>query len=135
MQAEIAGLRAEVERIRALVESLSENGGGGYGGEFGLPIETPAGETQGAFRWEGGKITKCAFMFGRQVFELEDVEDANEDGRWSLVIPHETPGGATVERNTGKNTNISQTVVPLFEVSNGVIVRDWRGMPVVPVRE
>ena len=37
--------------------------------------------------------------------------------------------------NASQVTGLTQTVVPLFTVSDGEVTADWRGMPVVPVRE
>ena len=137
-QADIAMLRAEVEGLKALVQSLSEAGGAagkGFGPDVGLPITPIGGADYGAFRWDGEKIANCKFSFGRQVYGLQDVENATADGTWSLVIPHATPAQATVLLNTDQVTGLTQTVVPLFRVSAGAVVEDWRGMPTVPVRE
>lgn len=136
VEAEIAALRAEVESLKSQLVVASDQARDGFGPDVGLPI-TPigGGGAYGAFRWEDGKITNCRFMFGRSVIHLDDVQDATADGRWSLLIPHAAPQNASVLLNASQSTDLTQTVVPLFQVSNGEIVADWRGMPVVPVRE
>lgn len=132
----IAALKGEITQLRAEMASQAENRAGGDGADVGLPI-TPIGSEQGAFRFEGTKITQCRFMFGRQVYSLDDVSvaEGEADGTWSLLIPHATPAQASVVRNTNEATGLTQTVVPLFTVTNGEVAADWRGMPVVPVRE
>ena len=136
LQAEIALLRAEVESLKAQCQMAGDAARVGFGPDMGLPIApVGGGAPQGAFRWEDGKITNCYFMFGREVYSLEDVANATAEGTWSLVIPHATPTQASVVRNTSEYTNLTKTVVPLFRVVNGEVTQDWRGMPVVPVRE
>lgn len=131
----VATLRSEIATLRAEMAGLSAVMAGGEGADVGLPITPLGGADYGAFRWEGDKITNCRFMFGRAVYEIAEVQDATADGTWSLLIPHAAPAQASVLLNASQTTGLTQTVVPLFQVSNGEIVADWRGMPVVPVRE
>ncbi len=136
VEAEIASLRAELESLKSQVIVAEGEAKGGFGPVMGPPIvPIGGGADYGAFRWEEGKITNCRFMFGRAVYVIADVQDATADGTWSLVIPHAAPAQASVLLNASQTTGLTQTVVPLFQVSNGEIVADWRGMPVVPVRE
>lgn len=137
VEAEIASLRAELESLKSQVIVAEGAAEGGFGPVMGPPIVPigGGGADYGAFRWEDGKITNCRFMFGRSVIHLDDVQDATADGTWWLVIPHAAPANASVLLNASQLTDLTQTVVPLFRVSNGEIVADWRGMPVVPVRE
>lgn len=136
---EIVRLQAQIEQLRAKIESLEARTEEGEGmDDVFLRMETGGGSggaDYGAFRWEDGKITNCRFMFGREVITLDDVQNATADGRWSLLIPHAAPENASVLLNASQSTDLTQTVVPLFRVSNGEIVADWRGMPVIPVRE
>lgn len=136
VEAEIATLRAELESLKSQVIVAEGEAKGGFGPVMGPPIvPIGGGADYGAFRWEDGKITNCRFMFGRAVYGIADVQDATADGTWSLLIPHGAPAQASVLLNASQTTGLTQTVVPLFQVSNGEIVADWRGMPVVPVRE
>lgn len=136
MEAEIAALRAELESLKSQVIVAEGEAKGGFGPVMGPPIvPIGGGADYGAFRWEDGKITNCRFMFGREVISLDDVQDATADGTWYLVIPHATPAQASVVRNTNESTGLTQTVIPLMTVSDGEVTADWRGMPVVPVRE
>ena len=131
-QAEIAMLRAELEALRAQVVDLQSAGGDGFGPDMGLPL-TPLGGEQGAFRWEGDKITHCNFQFGRTVLSLGVVQ-ASGDGTYWLKVPHDTPAAASVV-TTQETSDLTKTVVPLFRVDDGEIAEDYRGMPVIPVRE
>ena len=133
-EAAIATLRSEIASLRAEMMA-GEKEAGGEGADVGLPITPLGGADYGAFRFEDGKITNCYFMFGRTVIHLDDVQDATDDGTWYLVIPHETPEEASVARDRSGGTDFTQTVIPLFKVRDGAVTEDWRGMPVVPVRE
>lgn len=136
VEAEIASLRAELESLKRQFTVAEGAAKGGFGPDMGQPIvPIGGGADYGAFRWEEGKITNCRFMFGRAVYVIADVQDATADGTWSLLIPHATPGQASVLLNASQVTGLTQTVVPLFTVSDGEVTADWRGMPVVPVRE
>lgn len=90
-------------------------------------------DDSGAFRFDGGSITHCNFMFGRTLYSLSDVENVT-DGRWCLVVPHSNPGGATVQVSSASSSD-TQTVVPLFTISGGEVVTDFRGMPSIAVYE
>jgi len=138
VMAEIAMLRAEVEQLRGEIAQLQkpDDGlGGGEGCDVGLPLVPVGGggEPYGAFRIEGNKITQCHFQFGRKVYSIEDVEGSGE-GTYYLKIPHDFPSGAEVV-TASEPSDLTQTVIPLFRAEKGVVVRDYRGMPVVPARE
>lgn len=133
---EIAALRAEVESLKTLVQELAAAGAGGgegFGPDFGLPITPLGGDSQGAFRWEGDKITHCNFQFGRAFHHLSDVQ-ASGDGTYYLKVPHDYPSHASII-TTNEFSDLTKTVIKLFQVSGGEIIDDYRGMPVIPVRE
>lgn len=144
MEAEIFGSIAELKQQVAALESrigeLESQPADADGGSPGGGI-TPAdvlmdgggGEPYGAFRWDGAEITHCYFQFGRQVISLGTVQ-ASGDGLYRLKIPHDQPLNATVI-TTSESSDLTKTIIPLFQVSNGEIIHDYRGMPVVPVRE
>lgn len=145
MEAEIFGNIAELkQQVAALesrigeLESQSADADGGSPGGGIAPAEVlmddGGGEPQGAFRWDGEKITHCYFQFGRNVFSIPDVQ-ASGDGTYYLKVPHEYGGLNASIITTNESSDLTKTIVPLFEVSNGEIIRDYRGMPVVPVRE
>lgn len=139
LEGEIARLRAEVESLKAKVdEAGSVDGGnvGGFGPDMGLPIVPIGGGGEyGTFRYEEGKITNCTYFFGRNVYTVSDVENVTP-GLWSLVVRHTNPSGGTVECNTAERTSLTQTVVPLFWLSEeGEVTIDYRGAPVITVRE
>ncbi len=134
-EAAIATLRSEIASLRAEIAAVANEMAGGDGADVGLPITPLGGADYGAFRWEDGKITNCYFMVGRHVQYIDDVQDATADGIWSLVIPHASAGQPSVVLNASQTTDLTQTVIPLFEVEGGRVTRDWRGMPVVPLRE
>ena len=135
---EIAALRAEVESLKTLVQELAAAGAGGgegFGPDFGLPITPLGGDSQGAFRWEGDKITHCHFQFGRGVQTVGNgTVQASGDGTYYLKIPHSQLANATIV-TTSESNDLTKTIIPLFKVESGEITKDYRGMPVVPVRE
>lgn len=108
-----------------------------------------AGE-YGAFRWkkgtghagEGddrhpvGTISFCNYQFGRAVYTIvnrEDIPYADVPRDWFLAIPHDHPEQATIT-DSPDEMNEDRTVIPLFGLdTKGNIVKDYRGMPVVPV--
>ena len=137
---EIAALRAEVESLKTLVQELAAAGAGGgegFGPDFGLPITPLGGDSQGAFRWEGDKITHCYFQFGRQIYAVGNgTVQASGDAEYYLLIPHDYPSNATIVTTTqGTGSDLTRTRLPHFQVSTGEIIKDYRGMPVVPARE
>ena len=105
--------------------SSSEDAGGYFGG----------GESDraGAFQLESGKLINCHFMFGRSVYNVSDTPIG--DGTWNLVVPHANPANASIVNGSGGGTSNTQTVIPIFVISQGVIVADYRGMPCIPVYE
>lgn len=132
-------LRAEVEGLKALVQSLSEAGGAagnGFGPDMGLPITPLGGETQGAFRWEGDKITQCHFYAAHGIHTLADVTvgAGESDGTWYLNVSHPASGPITgnVSKTAGANDD-DNTRIALFEIENGQVKKDYRGMPFIPI--
>ena len=127
-------LRAELEALRAQVMDAQSAGGDGFGPDMGLPLTPLGGDSQGAFRFEGDKITHCNFYAAHQVIELADVTiPANQaNGTWYLNVPHNNLSGATVSKTFGANDD-DNTRIPLFEISNGEVTKDYRGMPFVPI--
>ena len=94
-------------------------------------------DKEGAFQIENGKFINCFFMFGRRVITIRDQEISG-DGMYCLIINHENPSASTVGKHDGSTwTEPSDltTEVPLVQISDGIIVKDYRGMPVVPVYE
>lgn len=135
LEAEVAMLRAEVGQLRALVSEIASAKGnaGGFGPDMGIPI-VPVGSEQGAFRFEGGKITHCNFNAAHAVVELADVTvgQGQADGTWYLNVPHANPQSATVEKQAGQNDD-DHTAVKLFTIENGEVKKDYRGMPFIPI--
>ena len=134
---EIAALRAEVESLKTLVQELAAAGAGGgegFGPDFGLPITPLGGDSQGAFRWEGDKITHCNFYAAHRIVELQDVPigQGGADGTWYLNVNHNNLDNATVEKTAGQNDD-NHTSIKLFTIANGAIKKDYRGMPFVPI--
>ena len=101
-----------------------ETGGGGGGGDGG-----------GAFAVVDGKITNRHYMVARTVHTMSGDDPDADDGTWYLVVQHATPETATLTRSPSGLTNDTQTVIPLFTISNGEIADDYRGMPFVMIRE
>ena len=132
---EFAALRAEVEGLKAQMTQLTQvdGGGDGFGPDFGLPITPFGGDGGGAFRLEGDNITHCNFQFGRQIIHLSDVQ-LSGDGIYYLKVPHNSPMSASIVTQQ-ESSDLTKTVIPLFQLSNGEIIYDYRGMPVIPVRE
>ena len=135
-RAEIAALRNEIALLRTELAEAGREMAGGEGADVGLPLVPigGGGETQGAFRFEGGRITHCNFYAAHREWSLADVEieEGQQDGTWYLNVPHEDPGGATVSKTPGSN-NDDYTAVKLFTVSGGTVVKDYRGMPFIPI--
>lgn len=140
VEAEIMMLKAEVEWLKGQMkseaqETAAEQVSEGWGPDFGLPIaQEGGGETQGTFRWEGEKITHCSFYAGHQIYTLPDVavEAGQSEGIWYLNVPHANPQGATVSRTEGSNDD-DNTAIKLFNIVNGEVKNDYRGMPFVPM--
>lgn len=133
--AEIAELRAEIAQLRMeMLQAQSGDMAGGEGVDNGLPLVPIGGEPQGAFRIDDGKVVDCHFLFGRTTVTINDFP-LDGDGLYSLSIPHSSAGSATIVKNTSDINSLTQTIIPLFRISNGSVVVDYRGMPVIPVRE
>ena len=134
--AELNSLRSEIAQLRTEFLMSSAGGDAAPGGEgIGLPlVPIGGGGDGGAFRFEGDKITHCNFYAAHQVIELADVTiPANQaNGTWYLNVPHSNLSGATVSTTYGANDD-DNTCIPLFEISNGEITKDYRGMPFVPI--
>lgn len=88
----------------------------------------------GAFRWDGEKITHCYFQFGRDVVAIPDVQ-ASGDGTYYLKVPHDLIGFNASIITTQESSDLTKTIIPLFKIEDGEITKDYRGMPVIPVRE
>ena len=128
-QAEMALLRAEIEALRAQIADVRADCGGGFGPDMGLPLTPVGGDSQGAFAVVDGKITNRYYMAARRWYP-----DA-EDGMWFLVVQHSAPGSATLTTDTDGMTDDTKTVIPLFNIVNGKVTADYRGMPLVMIRE
>ena len=129
---QVAQLRGKVEELQS---QLEESGGDSMDDLF-LRIGNSSaggGSDYGAFRWEGDKITHCNFQFGRAFHHLSDVQ-ASGDGTYYLKVPHDYPSQASII-TTNESSDLTKTVIKLFQVSGGEIIDDYRGMPVIPVRE
>ena len=100
-----------------------ETGGGG-GGDGG-----------GAFAVVDGKITNRHYMVARTVHTMSGDDPDADDGTWYLVVPHASPGSATLTTSPSGVTGDTQTVIPLYTIYNGEITDDYRGMPLVMIRE
>lgn len=75
-------------------------------------------------------------MVGRRIIEATGSVDG--DGSWGVKVSHGVKGKVTAEivsdvEPEQDNTDSSETMVPLYEISDGEIVNDYRGMPVVPL--
>lgn len=130
---QVAQLRSKVEELEGLLEEARGDTmddvflhikGGTVGG----------GAIQGAFRFEGNKITHCHFYAAHRIVELQDVSigDGQADGTWYLNVNHDNLSGATVGKTAGAN-NDDNTSIKLFEIADGAIKKDYRGMPFVPI--
>lgn len=131
---EIARLRNRIDELERRAEESEKDGmddlfllmkRGGIGG---------GGETQGAFRFEGDRITHCNFYAAHRAVSLSDVEieEGEADGTWYLNVPHANPGSATVSKTAGQN-NDDYTAYKLFKIEDGEVEEDYRGMPFIPI--
>ena len=136
--AQVEELRAELFALKA--ELAEMKGGGDDGGDapddgrqLGI-IDMDGGGAQGAFRFEGDKITHCNFYAAHQVIELADVTigQGEADGTWYLNVDHADLNAATVSKTAGSNDD-NHTSVKLFKIEGGAITKDYRGMPFVPI--
>ena len=133
--AEIAALRAEIAQLRMeMLQAQSGDMAGGEGMDNGLPLVPIGGDVQGAFAVVDGKITNRFYMVARTVHSVSGNDPDAEDGTWYLVVQHSS-GSATLTRNPSGYTDDTQTVIPLFVITNGEITVDYRGMPIVMIRE
>lgn len=136
-EAAIAELRGEITALRTEMYAGAKELAGGDGVDVGLPL-TPlgGGETQGAFRWEGGKITQCHFYAAHGIHALADVQvgEGEANGTWYLNVSHPAGGSITgsVSKTEGQN-NDDNTCIKLFEIENGEVKKDYRGMPFIPI--
>jgi hypothetical protein len=133
--AEIAALRAEIAQLRMeMLQAQSGDMAGGEGVDVGIPLVPIGGDVQGAFRFEGNKITHCHFYAAHRIVELQDVSigDGQADGTWYLNVDHDNLSGATVGKTAGAN-NDDNTSIKLFEIEDGAIKKDYRGMPFMPI--
>ena len=135
--AELAALRSEIASLRMELAEAGREMAGGEGADVGLPlvpIGGDGGETQGAFRFEGDRITHCNFYAAHRAVSLSDVEieEGEADGTWYLNVPHANPGSATVSKTAGQN-NDDYTAYKLFKIEDGEVEEDYRGMPFIPI--
>ena len=130
MRAEIASLRAEFAQAAAGGEKRA----GGEGADVGLPLIPIGGADYGAFRFEGDKITNCNFYAMHRIIQLNDVtiEEGEADGTWYLNVMHSNLGAAKVEKEEGDNDDDNSSI-KLFEIENGQVKKDYRGMPFIPI--
>ena len=134
-QAEMALLRAEIEALRAQIADVRADCGGGFGPDMGLPLTPVGGDSQGAFAVVDGKITNRHYMVARTVHTVSGNDPDAEDGTWFLVVQHSAPSSATLTTSPSGMTGDTQTLIPLFTIVNGKITADYRGMPLVMIRE
>ena len=140
-ESEIARLESRISELETMVIGLiaekSENASDSYAGNYtDIPEQVlDIGVSDyGAFRWDGEKITHCYFQFGRGVFSIPDVQ-ASGDGTYYLKVPHEYGGLNASIITTQESSDLTKTIIPLFKIEDGEITKDYRGMPVIPVRE
>ena len=141
----IAQLETKVGMIETeRAAEASSGGAGGDGGLSAMPVSASVplldttggdGESYGAFRIEGGTIKDRFFQFGRRVGTTEATFSGTlSDGTYYLTVDHST-GAGTVGIATSVSNDLTHTMIPLFTITNGVVTKDYRGMPVIPVRE
>jgi len=131
---QLAQLRNKVEALEASQDGVEGDSiddlflrmepGGGGGGDGG-----------GAFAVVDGKITNRYYMVARTVHSVSGNDPDAEDGTWFLVVQHSAPSSATLTTSPSGMTGDTQTLIPLFTIVNGKITADYRGMPLVMIRE
>lgn len=146
--AALAERMAQLETKVGMIETerAAEASSGGAGGDGGMgtsPVDASVplldttggdGGSYGAFRIEGGKITHRYFQFGRTVREASFTGTIANNTTYRLKVTHSNETGEVV--TTNESSSLTQTVIPLFRTdANGNIDQDYRGMPVIPVRE
>lgn len=135
-EAAIASLRNEIQSLRAEMWAGAKEMAGGDGADVGIPLTPIGGSDYGAFRFEGNKITNCHFYAAHGIVELQDVQvgEGQANGTWYLNVSHPAGGGITgsVSKTAGQN-NDDNTCIKLFEIENGEIKKDYRGMPFIPI--
>lgn len=136
-EGEIAALRAKIEALEAQLAWTAageEKLAGGEGADVGLPLTPLGGADYGAFRFEGDKITNCNFYAMHRIIQLNDVtiQEGEADGTWYLNVMHSNLGAAKVEKEEGDNDD-DNTSIKLFEIENGQVKKDYRGMPFIPI--
>lgn len=130
--AELEMLRSEIAQLRT--EFLASGADGGGGADMaGLPLIPIGGGDGGAFQVSSGEIKYPYFQFGRIVKTASLPSGKLEDGTYYLKVTHSSGDGAVI--TTSEASSLTQTVIPLFTLSDGEITADYRGMPVIPVRE
>ena len=133
---QIAALRYEIASLRSEMAQAAEakSADGGEGTDIGCPMVPLGGAEYGAFRFEGDKITHCNFYAAHAVVELADVTvgQGEADGTWYLNVTHNNPQSASVSKTAGQNDD-EHTAVKLFTIWNGEVVKDYRGMPFIPI--
>lgn len=125
-------------RLDALEASQGEEAQGDTIDDLFLRMETGGsggGDGGGAFAVVDGKITNRHYMVARTVYTVSGNDPDATNGTWYLVVPHAAPSSATLTTSPSGITNDTQTVIPLFTISNGEISDDYRGMPIVMIRE
>lgn len=136
VEAAIGTLRSEIVSLRAEMAAGAREMAGGEGADVGLPITPLGGADYGAFRWEGDKITQCNFYAAHGIHTLADVQvgEGQANGTWYLNVSHPASGGITgsVSKTEGQN-NDEKTCIKLFEIENGQVKKDYRGMPFIPI--
>ena len=133
-------LAVQVAQLRGMIEELAgliQDSEGDSMDDLFLRIgEGSVGEggDSGAFQFDGDKITHCHFYAAHQVIELDDVTvgKGQADGTWYLNVDHAALESATVSKTAGENDD-DHTSIKLFTIEDGVIKKDYRGMPFIPI--
>ena len=132
---QVAQLRSKVEELEGLLEEAR----GDTMDDVFLHIKNGpvigGGDSQGAFAVVDGKITNRHYMVARTVHTVSGNDPDAEDGTWYLVVPHANPGSATLTTSPSGMPGDTQTLIPLFTIYNRKITADYRGMPLVMIRE
>lgn len=84
----------------------------------------------GAFRVEGGVFKDCYFYAAHGVREVSGTIAAT-DGMWYLNVDHVTLIGELSKSPVRDDDD--HTAVPICEIYDGKIFRDYRGMPFIPI--
>lgn len=97
------------------------------------PTLSVAPKERGAFAVDFSTmtVTNCHFQLGRNGTLCAAPDRVISDGTWYVVIPHSAPSSAVVSDTP--QTDADTTSIPLFRISAGEVVEDYRGMPIVPM--